>query len=499
MLVERIAAHFPAARVEDQTVSTGVGGLTIECLVDKVRVYGATHAASLFFRLRGGRLGVSPVFASISGYGKSAQEAIVTGACNWACAFGPVLRAALTDEVAAELTALDVTVAGRPHRLFVDGLDRAMQLDEADHGGDGVAAMREARARLGGGDPWLVQRVIASDTLPILASAATVLSVFVGDAPDRIVEVKVNGRDWAPSSRAFDAATAGPPGTHCLLRELAVLVPVDGDVPLRRHALEATLRGIALGNNVQTTAWRGWRRHGGTLGAPLTARQLAKLEREIGPLPDDHRTFVGEVAASGAGPGYGLLSPLGAAQRALAAGTFAWDDEQEAAPDPAGVLALAHAGCGVMWLLVLNGRRRGEVWLDARSSDGRVRPIASSFTDWYGAWLDCAVRDAVPWHHWDETCCSTPNALSKATTELGPLAGKLSAGALSIATIGAAYFEPGAPLDPCHPCALLAADLGLAHDVFTPGVLPRPGRDAVTEDREDGWWRRLTRSWRKPR
>ncbi len=181
-----------------------------------------------------------------------------------------------------------------------------------------------------------------------------------------------------------------------LLRELAVLVPVAPPAPLKREGVARTLAGLRRESDGQSRTalrWRGWRQHGGVLGAPLSEGEVAQLEADVGPLPPDHRQFLMAVSASGAGPGYGLLPPAGAAQRRLSEGSFSFEDGASPDGGPEGVLALAHAGCGIVWYLVLRGPRAGEVWCDCRSSDGRVRRVAGSFTDWYREWLDAAVED----------------------------------------------------------------------------------------------------------
>ena len=88
LLQETIARHFPAAEIRDRYIDLGVGDLQIACWVDAVHEGGGITSAALFFSLRGGELGDAPIFASISGYGATAEAAIVGGACNWACAFG---------------------------------------------------------------------------------------------------------------------------------------------------------------------------------------------------------------------------------------------------------------------------------------------------------------------------------------------------------------------------------------------------------------------------
>src|SRR5947209_2986793 len=98
MLLQTIARHFPQARIRDDEIELGFAELRMAARVHAIREVGAYKTAHLFFHLWGGRLGTAPVFASASGYGESAEVAIVGGACNWACAFGPVLRAGLGGE-----------------------------------------------------------------------------------------------------------------------------------------------------------------------------------------------------------------------------------------------------------------------------------------------------------------------------------------------------------------------------------------------------------------
>ena len=72
------------------------------------------------------------------------------------------------------------------------------------------------------------------------------------------------------------------------------------------------------------------------------------------------------------------------------------------------MIPLAHAGCGVTWVL-----GDGEVWVDAAGSDQTCAKVARSFTDWYLAWLDHAVRGAGPWLHWDNAACATTSVLTQ--------------------------------------------------------------------------------------
>lgn len=50
-----------------------------------------------------------------------------------------------------------------------------------------------------------------------------------------------------------------------------------------------------------------------------------------------------------------------------------------------------------MWLLVVRGDHRGEVWADASGSDRKLHRCAASFGEWYRTWLGMTVREAQPW------------------------------------------------------------------------------------------------------
>lgn len=495
MLTETIARHFPDARVDGTDIDLGFAGLSMRCWVKEVKEIGPHVTASLFFNLCGGALGGAPVFASISGYGESPVEAVVGGGCNWACAFGPVLRAGLAGEQHESVETFDVALDGQPFRLFVDGMDRAVFFGSA---GDVHERTRRTRARLGGW-PWLARVVVDSGRLPLLRpEGPTILSVFVASAQDGLtVEVKVNGVDWPGMEGAFADVGPEPPGAIAMLRELAVLVPAGAPASLTRTAVSRTLVGLDKesgdGDPRGAVSWPGWRRHGGILAPPLAGDAVAALEAAVGPLPSDYRHFITEIGSAGAGPGYGLLSPIGSRQLALAAGELSWHEGPVPTDGPRGVLALAHAGCAIMWFLVLRGPSAGEVWCDARASSGGVRRAAASFSAWYRDWLVSAVDDRSPWTSWDGRACATADVLSRALesegqathgTERPSLAGTVNAGGLSIASGGDRCFAAGAALDPCEVCVAVAAGLGLGQEVFAPGVAALEGHD--DDDAGDG-------------
>lgn len=462
LLAETIARHFDGAVVAGRTARLR-HGLSIECQVNAVNAVGPYQAASLFFRLQGGALGTEPVFASVSGYERTARSAVVTGACNWACSFGPVLEAGLagrklpTRKKFPDAEQSEVVLDGRRFRLIVAAGDRTMSFEK---GGDPSARIAATRARLGA-NPWLTPLVLRSETLPLLTAAGpTLLSVFVSDHEGgRTVEVKVNGADWPRCAATFADCDPEPAGAVTLLRELALLVPTEPTPALGRTALERTLSGFdpGAGNPWDPAGWQGWRAHRGELGLPLSEAELAEVERVAGELPADYRAFLTGVAGSGAGPGYGLLRP-------------------QVRGD---VIPLAHAGCGVTWLLHLRSERAGQVWVDASGSDRSYTQVGDSFTAWYSAWLDASVRRLGPWVQWDARYCATPAVLTQMLDAIGDaargpdgpsLAGRVTTGSISL-TNGGGYLPAGVPLDPCHPCVTLVAELGLTPDVFAPGIL----------------------------
>jgi hypothetical protein len=473
MLAETIARHFDGATVEGNVAHLGpeLDGVTVTCRVDNINQFGPVKAAALFLQLSGGAFGPGPVFASVSGYAESDVEAIVTGGCNWACAFGPVLRAGLRGIWLPESGSFpdaeqfEAKLDGRRVRVAVAALDRAMMFVQD---GDPQARIAATRRRLGA-DPWLTRAVLASGTLPALTGDSPALvSVFVMTvAGGRTVEVKVNGTDWPGCADLYPDAGAEPEGAMVLLRELAMVTPLE-PAPALTHAAPALTRteieGVlsALGASPpeprQPDGWQGWRTHGGVLDQPMTHDELAHVETATGALPADYRAFLTEVAASGAGPGYGLLPP----------------------EVVRGVIPLAHAGCGVVWVMRLDGAERGQVWCDASGSDRSYARVANSFSEWYRLWLDSAVRRET-FAQWNNLSCAPANVLrqlvddqaKKKPGQRPSLVGMLPPGAITLASGN--FLPKVSAMDPCHPCVALAASFGVPPEAFAPGVLSRRG------------------------
>jgi hypothetical protein len=230
--------------------------------------------------------------------------------------------------------------------------------------------------------------------------------------------------------------------------------------------------------------------HRYALAPALDAAALAAVEARLGTaLPDELRALLGELAAGGAGPGYGIV-PVDRTALAGPGGLIA---------APAGLpwtrgLPLAHLGCGYLAVVALDGGARGEVWIDARAI-GVVRPIQPGVTALYLDWIDRLAHARWPEPHVPAGACALAAALSgylarceaEAGVADGTLAGpalraalsRLGPGAIEIAAEPSPWFDGGDRVDPCIACARLLEGLagdGLGRDVVAPGALPRPQR-----------------------
>ncbi|MER5888639.1 SMI1/KNR4 family protein [Streptomyces sp. NPDC001941] len=189
----------------------------------------------------------------------------------------------------------------------------------------------------------------------------------------------------------------------------------------------------------------GARGHGFALGPAMEHGQVRSLEAELGQeLPVEYREFLLRVGAGGAGPDYGLMTPVPAedgwqwrgvglgfsgqpttarfAGRPFVAEALqkqldvldgqepkpdafdddasflqahtAWDDRYEELYDAqeAGAVFLSEQGCGYSSLLVMTGPHKGSVWEDLRPMDRGIAPTGTDFGAWYLAWLERAER-----------------------------------------------------------------------------------------------------------
>jgi len=59
------------------------------------------------------------------------------------------------------------------------------------------------------------------------------------------------------------------------------------------------------------------------------------------------------------------------------------DDEAYWDSFTCGTLPLYDEGCNKMHILIVNGKSRGQVWLNAMSSDGGLVPLFPNFNEWY--------------------------------------------------------------------------------------------------------------------
>lgn len=224
--------------------------------------------------------------------------------------------------------------------------------------------------------------------------------------------------------------------------------------------------------------------HRYALAPPLD--DVADIERIVGELPADLRTFALEVGSGGAGPYYGWLPPARANAFVIAAPPqlTAWSR----------AMPLAHMGCGYAAVVPLDGEARGSVWIDARAV-GLIAPIDGSFTGFYLDWVDRLARAAWPEGHVRPGVCALASALSgylgvceqRLGIAEGSLAGaqlrdaleELGPGAIEIAAEAPGLFAPGERVDPCIVCARLLDTLasdGLRRDVVAAGLLPLPLR-----------------------
>lgn len=485
ILCETVARHFSNAVITEDVVALGFGDLQMKCCVNQITPMGSSVAASLFFWLSGGKLGDTAVFMSCTGYAEGPEQAIVTGGCIWTCSMGPVLRAGFADEVdaASDMETYEVIVDTQRFRAYQNGFDRAMMFSHDDS----MATIKAARERFSSGTT-LTPQVLNAGLLPVLHGVRpTVISVFVSEGMQkRVVEVKVDGYDWQGMARVFAGVPNTTENAMVMMRELAVIVPLDPPPCPSRLSVEQTLQGINAAEQ-----WPGWLHHNGKLDAPLSEAAVQTLEKEVGLLPADYREFLRTVASSGAGPGYGLLSPTAAVQARVRSGTFDWVHGAQKTTRARGVLVLAMAGCGIAWMLVLHGPHAGEVWVDACGADGDVRRIAPSFSAWYRDWLAASVRNEQRWIHWDGKTCATAGVFNKLFEEMdasGKAAHDVKLGALAITAANADLFDAPTLVEPCASCVHMAKYFGGSHESFAKST------SATSESSSASWLARMKRS-----
>ena len=428
LLAGVIAEHFIDAQVvEDdgvQVVQLGEGLPVIECHINSMQEE-PPHGVFLTLDIRGGALGSPGALVTASGYGDDMYRALVTAGCNWACAFGPVLltalgRADLIDTENPDVEQFETTLQGRRYLVTMGSIDRSINVP--------LEVAKAYRERLGGSRA-LTTKVLASGVIPATRGDDIIpLGCFLGVGPDRIAEVKLGADDWEPGRAVLAEGPTEAEGIR-MLREWALLKPLEPAPRLTRHDLQLTLDLLrnASGDSRNEAGWLGGRNHGMRLGAPGFTEAIS--------LPADARWFVDEIAASGAGPGYGLdLRPI----------TEGW-------------LHLAQAGCGAQWALDLID---GSVALDSRFCDGEFRRVATGFVAWYEAWLDNAIRGGGPYAKWDHSLDAAFKVLAQAAEANG--VDKLPELGLEVVL----HSPEDKLVGPCHGCESVYAHYGVPNTAF---------------------------------
>ena len=159
----------------------------------------------------------------------------------------------------------------------------------------------------------------------------------------------------------------------------------------------------------------------------LEEAKVAKIEKENRiTLPTDYRTFITQIANGCVGPDYGLRSLKEATEdlmwrdRTIDLSTpfpytehwneeewlnsIDWDGGERPTPEEveaymdtkriSGCLQICHIGHGASYLLVVNGKEKGYIWLDSRQDYGGLSPELNekgeklTFEMWYTNWLN---------------------------------------------------------------------------------------------------------------
>ena len=210
-------------------------------------------------------------------------------------------------------------------------------------------------------------------------------------------------------------------------------------------------RVLLLAQHPKADTIFGARGHGFRLGPVMAEEAVQALEADLGvSLPEEYRSFLLCVGAGGAGPDYGLMTPvLGdggwqwrgiglafpgqpttaefagrpfvaealqseldaletqepqkdafATDDAFRRAFAAWDARYEELSDAqeAGAVFLSEQGCGYTSLLVMTGPHRGAIWEDLRPADQGIEASGHDFAHWYRSWLERTEQqlDDVP-------------------------------------------------------------------------------------------------------
>lgn len=182
----------------------------------------------------------------------------------------------------------------------------------------------------------------------------------------------------------------------------------------QEHIGRVKIRLDALRSADPTFQVFGATKHRYHLGTPMTEVEIQAFEKlHAIVLPEEYRTFLHMMGREGAGPYYGLFPPtdclhqLDHVQSNFLSLPFPhreawnWTGDAIRADEHAyfdhswiqGSMRVCEYGCGAFCLLVVTGQARGQIWLDYRSSDGGIFPIASTFFLWYEQWLERSFRE----------------------------------------------------------------------------------------------------------
>jgi hypothetical protein len=444
IMAETLAAHLPgASRDGERYVRLPFGDLRAEVRVERVWSSGVVQQ---HVWLTGGPLGDRWIEDNFAGFGEDPRVAVVHGVHDWVEGNLQAVRAAFAGEGEPDV---DLEIDGVRYQAY--------------------SAPMQTRGRAG-------EALAAAISGPIIAAIADQLPVLHATGPSFVgvylattgnpttVEIKIDGSDWPVTT---DGWLEFPPGDELgSVRQLTVLVP---EAPRDGWAAAATIRRTL---ERLPASESGPRTFGAAAHRFATTAPLLELPFDV---PEDYRWFVTHVAAAGAGPGYGLLSPVHPAQAPLREGTF---DGTE----PRGVIALAHHGCNIMALLVCTGAHRGEVWVDDHEG---MKKIAGSFRDYYETWLNAAVRRGPTQRVNDPALCALPKALSSflySWEERHPdgdarqAFADVAEGSIASSSSGGPYFDAGDMLDHCVGCLDMAFNVGLGPQHMVPGVPPRQAR-----------------------
>lgn len=164
----------------------------------------------------------------------------------------------------------------------------------------------------------------------------------------------------------------------------------------------------------------------------LTEDEIQSFENRFSiHLPEEYRAWLLQIGNGGVGPYYGLErleDSLFADLDRRTKGGFvnpsipfpledAWnmefdgDENSEAEYEAfeneyfsekwdSGLLRICNFGCGVSMNLIVNGKEKGNIWVDDRCNDQGIYPDVyfgqtgrTSFLDWYLMWLESSLKD----------------------------------------------------------------------------------------------------------